>query len=135
MNGEIYQISLGQFLVMMDSYPPEDTELIMKSAAMSTEIIVGMYDGRAVCFIGLAPRTLLSDTAYVWMLVTEFGRGHGILLARYGKAFVTTMLLKYPRIVGHCFEARSAKWLLSLGAVFLSEIEFEFRRGGWPIQH
>jgi hypothetical protein len=127
MNGEIYQISLGQFILMY-KFPKNDRDNIIRAAALSSEIIVGMFNGEAVCFIGLAPRTLISDTAYAWMIVTDFGKSHGLLLARYAKSFVETMLLKYRRVTGHCFEPKSVRWLKSLGAEFLSEIEFEFRR-------
>ena len=128
MNGEIYQISLSQFYVMMDTCSDEDRENIHKAAELSTEIIVGIFGNQPVCFIGLAPRTLMSDTAYAWMMVTNYGKSHTLLLARYGRGFVAVMLAKYCRIVGHCFDPRSVKWLKSLGAKFVSEIEFEFRR-------
>jgi hypothetical protein len=126
MNAEIYQVSLAQFMKMIGDH--DDREVIHAAARFCSEILVGMFGGSPLCYIGLAPRTLISSEAYAWMLVTSEGEKHPFLLARYARGVLETVLLKYPIIYGHCFNAKSARWLRSLGAEFTSEIEFEFRR-------
>jgi hypothetical protein len=127
MNGEIYQISKEQFCRMLEDIPGR--QYAIASAGVASEIIVGMFGDKPLCYIGLTPKTLISDSAYVWMIVTDEGFKHRFLLARYGKGFVETVLAKYTCIFGYCFSESSARWLKSLGAKFTSENEFEIRRG------
>jgi hypothetical protein len=127
MNGEIFQVSKDQFLAMYnEGRKPEQAVSI--AAGLSSDIIVGMFDDQPLVYIGFAPRSLLSSTAYVWMITTEDGENHPILLARYAKKFLETVQMKYEVLIGHCFNAKSQRWLKALGAEFTSETEFEFRR-------
>jgi hypothetical protein len=127
MNAEIYQISADQFERLLPEV--NDREVVMFAAKRSAEILVGMFNSEPLCFIGVAPTTLISDTAYVWMIETEEGRKRSRLIARYSKGMVETILLKYIKLHGHCFNPKSAAWLKWLGAEFTSETEFEIRRG------
>lgn len=126
MNVEIYQISFEQFERMLGL--DEGREITLFMAKQASEIIVGMYAGKPLAFIGVAPTTLISSDALIWMLTTEEGSRHPILLARYGAGVIETILMKYTRLFGRCFNDKSARWLKSLGADFVSETEFEFRR-------
>ena len=127
MNAEIYQVSKAQFEQSIGNM--ENRQVILSAANLASEIIVGIYAGEALCYIGLCPRTLLSDDAYIWMLTTKFGLEHPKILVRYSKGTIETILCKYSKIFGHCFESASASWLKWLGAEFISKTEFEFRRG------
>lgn len=127
MNGEIYQVSFGQFDQMIGDCPGK--EIILSAAKLATDIIVGMYGEVPVAYIGLVPPTLFSDEAFVWMITTDEGAKHPLILARYGKKTIGTFLLKYKKLYGFCFSEKSAKWLKSLGAEFVSETKFEIRRG------
>jgi hypothetical protein len=108
----------------------KDAEVVMAAAELSMEIIVGMYVDRPAVYVGLAPKTILSDDAYIWLLVTEVGEAHSRLIARYSKKFIETVLLKYPMLHGHCFTPEAARWLTWLGAKFVGTYEFEIRRVG-----
>jgi hypothetical protein len=124
MNAEIYQVSFEQFASMIGEH--EYRSVILGRAKLASDIIVGMIGIRPVVYIGLEPPTLFADEAYVWMIVPEVG--HGYSLAKYARETLETILLKYPRLFGHCFEPHSARWLQSLGAEFTSATTFEFRR-------
>jgi hypothetical protein len=124
---EIYQISPQQFDRMLGEV--SNREVAMFAARRSAEILVGMLDSVPLAFIGLAPPTLISDAAYVWMIDNEAFKKHGVLAARYSIGVVETALLKYSRIYGHCFSPKSERWLRWLGAEFTSPTEFEIRRG------
>lgn len=123
---EIFQISENQFINMIALRP--DAKAVMAAANLSTELIVGMYADAPACYIGLAPRTLLSNEAYIWLIVTEVGEAHTRLLARYSQQFIATTLLKYSILHGHCFTESAKKWLVWLGAEFVGEYEFEIKR-------
>ncbi len=124
MNAEIFRVSHAQFMALTGHRPEYDV-----IGKLCEDIIVGMFGGVAMVFIGLSPRTILSTEAYAWMIVTDEGQRHPLLLARYAKGVRDTILGKYSMIYGHCFAERSANWLRSLGATFVSETEFEIRRG------
>ena len=123
---EIFQISREQFANMIAGR--SDAKIDMAAANKTDEIIVGMYDERPAVYIGLAAQSFLSDNAYIWLIVTEVGTAHPTLLARYSRGFISTALLKYPRLYGHCFSEDSARWLRWLGARFTSVYEFEIKR-------
>ena len=126
MDGVVYTITQREFWNLLD--PKYKTNPLEVAVNLSADLLVGMFNGRPLCFIGLANRTLLSSEAYVWMLVTDYGQEHPLILARHGKSVLQTIMSKYTYIFGHCFNKKSADWLRALGAVFTSEIEFEFRR-------
>lgn len=123
---EIFQISQEQFGSMIAERG--DAKIAMAAAQWTMEIVVGMYDEQPVCYIGLAPKTLLSSEAYIWLIVTEVGEQHSRLLARYSRGFIETALLKYPRLYGHSFTPTAIRWLLWLGAKFTGTYEFEIVR-------
>lgn len=126
MNAEIYQVSFNQFSAMLGDR--EDRQVVLSAARLCAEILVGMFNDKPLVYIGLAPTTLISSETYAWMLVTDEGTRHPFLLARYAKKTLETIQLKYPLIYGDCFSEKSARWLRSLGAEFVAETKFEFRR-------
>lgn len=126
MNGEIFEVSFERFGQMLEA--DEGRENTMFMAKLASEILVGMFDDQPLCYIGLIPRTLISSEVYVWLLVTDEGKRHPFILARYARGIVETVLLKYTLMYGHCFNEKSARWLRSLDAEFVSPTEFQFRR-------
>ena len=123
---EIFQISVEQFASMIAN--EDNANIAIAAAKLSTELIVGMYDEAPAVYVGLAPRTLLSDDAYIWLIVTEVGAAHSRLMARYSREFISTTLFKYSTLRGHCFTPTAARWLVWLGAKFIGPYEFEIRR-------
>ena len=127
MNAELFQVSFGQFEQMLEV--ARERAVVLSAAKLASEIIVMMFDGKPMCYVGLVPPTLLSDAAYIWMLVTPEGEAHPFLMGKYGTKVVRTAQEKYRIIFGDCFSESSAKWLKYMGAEFISETRFEFRRG------
>jgi hypothetical protein len=124
---EIFEISFDAYAKRMAGVPGE--EVLLSAAKLATDLIVATYGEETLVYIGLIPPTLLSDEAYIWMLTTEAGHRHPILLARYARGFIDTALTKYRALYGHCFEPKSAHWLRYLGAEFHTETQFKIRRG------
>lgn len=81
---------------------------------------LGKIDGEFACIWGLIPPTLLSSTAYLWLLVGEPVDRHKFVFVRHSQIEIRRMLDIYPTIVGHCDvrHKRSMQWLKWLGAKF-----------------
>lgn len=121
MNGQVYQISLEQLKGL--TLQPE----VVYAGTISSHILAGFYRSELLCIIGLIPRSFLSDEAYIWMQTMPEAENHKLMVARHAKRVVARALEFYPKIIGHCFNESSAKWLLSLGATMIGDT-FEIRR-------
>lgn len=89
-------------------------------AKFSSELYVGMVDGKAVCIWGLMPPTIVSDQAYLWLHVLDTLQGYEFIFIRRSQLVVQGMLQSYPTIVGHCQigNHKAQRWLKWLGAKF-----------------
>ncbi len=99
-------------------------EILQNCLMLSSSIWVGMLDGELVCVWGLAPPTIMSDQAYLWLYTTENLKSHEFLFVRHSQRAVEEMLESFPRIVGHTVAGaeKTIRWLRWLGAKF-SEAE------------
>lgn len=117
-----------------------EQQTILRSLDNSTRIWAGLVDERLVAMWGLIPPTLMSDTAYLWLITTKHLQGHEFLFIRHSQRAVESMLEEFPEIVGHTLIAnRSAQqWLRWLGAVFgdpIADTVYPFtikRHHTWP---
>src|SRR5262249_4403955 len=93
--------------------------------AYSKEFWAGFVDGELACVWGLAPPTLLSDNAYLWLYVTDQVRDHEFLFIRHSQLAVKEMLKTYETLVGVTKKnnTKAIRWLKWLGA------EFEYSTG------
>lgn len=100
--------------------PPEDIETFFKCFAATSQYLIGFADGEIVCIWGLAPPTLCSDSAYLWLYTTAALKGHEFLFVRHSQRAIEEMLNTYSAIVGHTAEGaeRTHRWLKWLGAEF-----------------
>lgn len=98
----------------------EHKEILLRSVKNSSHLWLGTHDEIILCFFGLIPPTLLSDTAYLWLYTTTAISGHTIPLIRASLRVRSVWLSLYSSIVGHgtanC--PRSLAWLRLLGAEF-----------------
>ena len=94
----------------------------------------GLVDGQIVCIWGLVPPTLLSDSAYLWLITTPVVEDHKFAFVRHSQIILNGMLDSFPLIVGHVLadQPQSKKWLKWLGVKFMPAegrlIPFELRR-------
>lgn len=86
----------------------------------STELWVGMKDSELVCVWGLAPASLLSNQAYLWLYTLPALKGNEFLFVRHSQRAVEQMLERYSMIVGHTTAETEqvVRWLRWLGAKF-----------------
>lgn len=121
MNGELRSISLTEMKGYLDDIdiPEAHRSIFISWAADSVPLLVGTYDSKLLCLVGLIPPTFLSDTAYIWCYDTAEVRNHSILFGRHARRLLTSLRRAYPRILGHCNNPRSIAWLTSLGATFI----------------
>lgn len=87
---------------------------------ISNEVFAGIIDGETVCIWGLVAPTLLSDQAYMWLLVTEGVKDNQFVFVRQSQLVIKQLLQRYPILTGNCLvgETRSIRWLKWLGADF-----------------
>lgn len=129
---EAYDLIYPDYLAML----PESEKATMANFMLKSQVVwVGYEDNKVLCYLGLIPPTLLSDTAYLWLNVTEHMQAHVFIFVRYSQRVVEDMLDQFPRIIGHCELAnhRAQRWLRWLGATFGEPIDdkalpFEIRR-------
>lgn len=101
---------------------------------LSEQVYTGNVDGQVACVWGLIRETLLSDSAYLWLLTTDLVKGNEFLFVRHSQRVVEAMLLTYPSLHGDCAigDEKAMKWLKLLGATFGSHgtksIPFTIRR-------
>lgn len=127
MTGRIYQVDAGQVPGLVNL--PEDRLAGLLSAAnQSREILAGFWDDELLCLIGFVPLTFVSNTAYIWAYTTEAAEDHKLIYGRYAKQVVAKALSLYDEILGDCYSDNSRRWLVSLGAEFVSTKVFRIRR-------
>ncbi len=86
----------------------------------SVEVRVGMLDGVIACAWGLIPPTILSDTAWLWLIATDIVAEHKFLFVRHSQRYIEEALKEYPNIIGNTevVNHSARRWLRWLGAEF-----------------
>src|SRR5262244_1427415 len=114
--------------------PKTDEEIMSNCVAMSADVWTGLVDGKIACMWGVAPPTLLSNRAYLWLFTTDLVKDHQFLLVRHSQVAMEKILQDYEVVKGHCLvgEARSIRWIKWLGGKFGEPeglvLPFEIRR-------
>jgi hypothetical protein len=87
---------------------------------LSSDLWVGIVNEELICFWGLAPSTLLSNSAHLWLYTVEALKKHEFVFVRKSQLVVEAMLDLYPTITGYTDRRRSKaiRWLKWLGAEF-----------------
>jgi hypothetical protein len=96
-------------------------DLVMKECLFrSIHIYQGRLDGVVACVWGLIPPTLLSNSAYLWLLTTNIVAENKFLFIRYSQRYIEEALKIWPTLNGDIIGDNPAakKWLGFLGAVF-----------------
>lgn len=76
-------------------------------------------DGEVACIWGIQPNTMLSDSAYMWLVTTPLVEKHSFIFARRSQIYMEGLRNYYADIYGHVdirFR-RSVRWLNWLGFV------------------
>jgi hypothetical protein len=95
---------------------PRDMQMF-EYCAISGEVWAGYVSGELEACWGVIPPSFMSDQAYLWML--NLPVKHPIILGRYSRKVMDTLLFRWPTILGHCrLGSSSMRWLLWLGAEF-----------------
>ncbi len=95
-------------------------ELLRKCVYRSTYVRYGFVNDECVCVWGLIPPTLLSNSAYLWLLTTELVEKHKFLFVRHSQRWIEQALRTYPIIIGDWVpgDPCAKRWLEWLGAEF-----------------
>jgi hypothetical protein len=98
-----------------------DDNVLRTCLKISLYSYCGKVDGDIACVWGLAPPTLLSDQAYLWLWHnSDLVDQHKFLFVRHSQLMMEQMLKEFPTIVGHVKVGaeKSKRWLRWLGAEF-----------------
>ena len=99
---------------------PGAEEMLRDCMYRSVETRMGFVDGEVACMWGLIPPTILSDTAWLWLITTNLSDRHKFLLIRYSQRYIEEALKEYPNIIGDTaiYNRPAQRWLKWLGAEF-----------------
>lgn len=91
---------------------------LRRSLAVSDDpVSLRQTDGRLVALFGVAPHSLLSETAYPWLIGTKLMRANAGPVLRYARGYIEFARERYPRLVNYV-DARngpSIRWLRRIG--------------------
>jgi len=118
---------------------PQANDILRVYIINSVEFWVGKIDGEIACIFGLIPPTILSDSAYMWLLTTDLVEEHTFMFVRHSQQWMEGALNRYKSIHGHVaidnFKAK--RWLRWLGARILDSEggsqAFEIRKRQWTL--
>jgi hypothetical protein len=120
---------------------PEAMDVMNEWMYRSNEIYYGLVNGKVACVWGFIQPTILSDTAYLWLLTTDIVAQHKFLLVRHSQMFIEEALKTWPTIIGNCAidDTKAIRWIKWLGGEFDRPdgkwLPFSIRkRAKWPIQ-
>lgn len=104
---------------------PNAVEMLEFCHQMSVETWTMWADEVLIACWGLIPPSMLSTQAYLWMHSTPAVREHQFLVVRHSQRIMERMLLRYPKIIGHCRKDAkdSIRWLRWLGAEFSPAVD------------
>ena len=99
---------------------PGAEEVFSECLWRSIEIRHGLVDGEVACVWGLIPPTVLSNTAYLWLLTTNIIAEHKFLFVRHSQRYIEEALKKYPTIIGDVVghNPSAKRWIKWLGGEF-----------------
>lgn len=112
-NAEIVQRSAVR------NVPNADT-ILRDLVTRSVEVWQGLIDGRAEVVWGIIPPTILSETAWLWLIYTDAVDEHKFIFVRHSQRYIEDVLNRYPTLIGEVDPraAFSVRWLKWLGATF-----------------
>lgn len=81
---------------------------------------VGRIDGEVACVFGVVPPTICSDTAYLWLWVTEAVKEHQFIFVRRSQVMLKELLKEYRALTGACKvgDDTAVRWIKWLGGRF-----------------
>ena len=78
---------------------------------------VVFVDGKIVCMFGYHLKSLLTDTAYPWLIPTEHVRGKERTFAKYSKKWIDHLSGRFPNLVNAVYSenTKAIYWLKWIG--------------------
>jgi hypothetical protein len=134
--GDVDRLAAGLRLLDRQELDAIHTEpvdwVIDMSIRLSFDPIAAVAPEGLVCLFGVAPVTLLSDTAAPWLLGTDLMTRRAREALRTARGYLVWARQRYPRLVNHV-DARntpSVRWLSALG--FTIDPALPYGRRGLP---
>lgn len=108
-----------------NTHIPGAEEILRDCIVRSREVRFGLIDGDLACMWGLIPPTILSSTAWLWLVTTEIVAENKFLFVRNSQRWIEEALKIYPEIIGDCIVGNdpAIRWLKWLGAEFQAPVD------------
>jgi hypothetical protein len=106
-------------IVSRTAFPSDGSERTFRYCLQrSDRWWAGTVDGKVACVFGLIFPSLLSTSAYIWLLTTDLVDEHQFPFVRYSQICIKEVLSHCDEVRGHVDvrQPRSVRWLKWLGA-------------------
>ncbi len=121
---EIRPATLADVLAVLFQGPLRDNEMAPQACRQywmaSLESWAGCVDGNAACVWGLISPSMMSDSAYLWLVTSDLVDHHRFTFVRQSQMIIERLLVDFPIINGHAMvgDVRAKRWLKWLGVTF-----------------
>lgn len=101
----------------VDRLGDKKVELLEEAILRATYSWAGFLDGKIVCLWGVRTDSLMSDTAFLWLITTSAVAEHPFHFVRRNQIFIKELSKRYRVIHGYVDArfVRSLAWLKWLG--------------------
>lgn len=110
----------------------EEELKIMENAVEKSTSVCMVSKGQMIGITGVAPDTLLSSSAFLWLYTNPFNERISVEVLKATRIVIKNFLADYPCLVGYCEvgNIKAQRWISWLGADFGREngklIPFKF---------
>ena len=110
----------------------EEELKIMENAVEKSTSVCMVSKGQMIGITGIAPDTLLSSSAFLWLYTNPFNERISVEVLKATRVVIKNFLVDYPCLVGYCEveNVKAQRWISWLGADFGREngklIPFKF---------
>lgn len=124
---------------------PQALEILYRRICATQNVFVGFIKGDVACIYGLAPPTVLSNQAHIWIITTDTVEQNKFIFVRHSQMVIEAALKEWDHIYGETYikDRHAFKWIKWLGGVYghpvgvfvpfsISKPSFEGRR--WQTQ-
>lgn len=121
---EIRSATLADVLAVIFQGPLRDDPMAPSACTLywktSMESWAGCVNGAAACVWGLIAPSMMSDSAYLWLVTSNLVDHHRFTFVRQSQMIIDRLLEDFPLIKGHAMagDERAKRWLKWLGVTF-----------------
>lgn len=99
---------------------PGALEILHRRIVATQNVSVGYIKGEVACIYGLAPPTVLSNQAHIWVITTDVAEQNKFLFIRHSQIVIEEALKHWEHIYGETYvkDKHAFKWIKWLGGFY-----------------